>query len=292
MVVQLAWKMAKGHVDNTGIKTGSEEYWEAVRHRMNRLMLTQPNWEPLLRSSLLSSDSFWTRNILAFRSPVEAMHNEWMRSVDQVVNAQNATEKKVAIAHQAKVAVSIGVSLLAYRAVKIGYRELIKGVTPGDDDTQEILNILTGEEKKGLFDGTIEQLILDMLNLNPAGKGVAMAVEAVMRGWRHQWNRPGPLESLPVMSVLETSRNMLYGLGDLSEQIKSGDPAAEDTAIAVAADLATLIGVVFGVPLNAPVRIAEEYLPEPSLLEENKRKAFKEKQKQLETVERFMKLGE
>jgi hypothetical protein len=258
MVVQKAWKMAKSFVDDTTkLKAPSEAYWKAVRRRHNELMLTQPQWEPFLRSELLTSERFMTRNVMAFRSPIEAMWNVGLRANADVVNARTPQQKKQAKKHRRTVWRQIAASMAAYRAVKWTYYGTLAAIPS---------LLLTGklpeeEEKKGAT--WPEALMYDLLNIIPIGPPIVAAVKLIVNEALGRRRGFGFLERLPIGGIInETEKAFSHSVGTIRNLVlQDFDEAKEDIGKAALA-IAMIASTLKGVPLNAPVTAVKPWFEE------------------------------
>ena len=261
MVVGKAWRMAKGHVENTDLKKGSPQYWDAVNRRVNELMLSQPQWEPVLRSELLTSEEMLTRGLMAFRSPVEAMHNAWLRASSDVTNKIPGGRTS-----QVMTAASIAASLVMYRAVKVAYRTTrndllpdLVGVKPdfGDDD-----------EKRDPLEGVIEQLILDVVAISPQGKVVfGPLLKSVLGGYQKAWPGQSALEGMPIVSMAALADEVAYNIGSMARKKTDGDPNWDARMPDTIKGLITLVATYPGIPVGEPIRVVEKFIPGETLEE-------------------------
>ena len=231
-----------------------------MRRRVNELMLTQPNWEPFLRSELLTSPDLFTKNVMAFRSPIEAMHNMAIRAQDGVVNKVPGAAKQLIGVNAAIMA-----GLLSYRAIKTVYYESLTavpqalgfGLSPDDDD----------EEKKALFEDVPEQLMLDALNVSPAGKLLIPIVQNIIKGWRAEFKGRNAVESTPIFQLADLMTEISHLSGTIARKKSEGDPSWPKDRKEMIILLTQLVSIAPGAPVNAPIRVIEPWLPKDTKLE-------------------------
>jgi len=270
MVVDQAWRMAKGHVDATGAKKGTTEYWDAVNRRVNELMLTQPQWEATLRSELLTSEAAVTRGLMAFRSPIEAMHNAWLRAVADIKNNIPGAKNRAVMT-----AASITASFVMYEAVKLAYRSFREESTDrlrdlfGDDD--DLIKTIQGsveDDDKDPLGDVFERLVFDEIGLSPIGKVfVVPLAKALMKGFRKEWPGQSALEDIPLVSLSAKANDVAYSIGSMARKKLDGDPNWDSNMPRTIEDMITLVATYPGLPIGEAVRIVKRFVPGESLNE-------------------------
>jgi len=261
MVIQKVWRMAKGHVASKTQLTPSsgQRYWDAVNRRTYELMLTQPNWEPFLRSQLLTSPDVLTRGLMAFRSPVEALHNTLLRADADVANELPGARKRQLLAYGAA-----ATSLIAYRAVKTAYIEGRKALPKlaGKDDEKD--------KGDGILSDAGEKLLYDFFSVSPIGRTAGVViVNRIVAGVKKERPGRGVIERIPIASVAETTERLASNIGNMIGRKAEGDPKWDEKMPDTIELAVRLAGHLAGLPVNAPLSVAKPVLePEKNKLQD------------------------
>ncbi|KPK42083.1 MAG: hypothetical protein AMJ65_08155, partial [Phycisphaerae bacterium SG8_4] len=256
-VLQKAWRMAKDYVETElKLKADHKDYWSAVERRALELSLTQPNWEPFLRSELLTSKAKLTRFLMAFRSPIEAMYNSHRRALAAVENSLPGANKQLTLSYAAIIS-----SLLVYRVIKELYWAAVEnaprlaglgGPDEDDDDRPKIP----------------ERLVYDVINLGPPGVVLSPLVERLVARIMDRRTPRSVLERNPLAQVVARSERILDQLGTMVQKYIDGDPDWDDNADRLAIDILTVSSYLAGAPVSSLVSMSRPWLEnDPELYE-------------------------
>ena len=260
MVMQKIWRMAKGHVAaKTSLTPQSSGYWDAVNRRTYELMLTQPNWEPFLRSQLLTATDTLTRGLMAFRSPVEALHNTLLRADADVANELPGARKRQLLAYGAA-----ATSLIAYRAVKTAWEQGRKALPKLAGKADE------KDKGDGILSDAGEKLLYDFFSVSPIGRTAGVViVNRIVAGVKKERPGRGVIERIPIASVAETTERLASNIGNMIGRKAEGDPKWDEKMADTIELAARLAGHLAGLPVNAPLSVAKPVLePEKDKLGE------------------------
>lgn len=202
-VMQKTWKMAKGHVDKTGIKKGTEQYWKAVRKRLYELLITQPNWHPFLRSKQLNSTNAFKRTFFMFRSAREAIHNMALRANAGVANKVPNAKKQWGLT-----AIAIAASIMVYRTIKEifwkGFKKMPEWLGIGKTPTKK-------EDANVMFDIS-EKLLYDIIALAPLGNFIKIIVSVPIKVFKgkpiYRWSPQTPITEVPEILAKDITFNL------------------------------------------------------------------------------------
>jgi hypothetical protein len=247
-----------------GLKKGTAENKKAGMAETERAVETQPNWDIIYRSPLTSSPNVFLRGSLMFQSARNAQMNVLMRAIDDFNKGRTgATEagKRMGGVLYANTLVAI-----VKRLLKLGIKAAIIGlVLVVRDEEEDAVGVIAREglkEVKRLPQDTV----INLIGLPAFGNIPANIAREVIRSFKR------PASSFRKITDVRTGNFFTdlildaTGIGisagslgkhlltqeKISKGPREGRPKWKDDAKDMAAGIAELIAIRYGLPLAAP----------------------------------------